>query len=90
MVQRCDYQHAEFLPAPLGFEPGTPNIANIIAFAATLNWLQSLDSQAIAAHEAALHQQLLTGRIARNANWLAQLHWCLMPQVHHADSSTAG
>jgi len=89
MVQRCDYQHAEFLPAPLGFEPGTPNIANIIAFAATLNWLQSLDSQAIAAHEAALHQQLLTGLESRGMQIIGSPNCALVsfnaPQVHHAD-----
>ena len=30
MVQHCDYQHARFRPAPLGFEAGTPPIAGVI------------------------------------------------------------
>lgn len=89
MVRHCDYQNAEFLPAPLGFEPGTPSTANIIAFAATLEWLQSLDSQAIAAHEAALHAELLQGLQARGMQIIGSPNCALVsfnaPQVHHAD-----
>ncbi|MBP9614683.1 MAG: cysteine desulfurase, partial [Thiopseudomonas sp.] len=89
MVRHCDYQHAEFLPAPLGFEPGTPSTANIIAFAATLEWLQSLDSQAIATHEAALHAALLQGLQARDMQIIGSPNCALVsfnaPQVHHAD-----
>ncbi len=65
MVRHCDYQQAEFLPAPLGFEPGTPSTANVIAFAASLDWLQDLDNEAIAEHEATLHAALLEGLQAR-------------------------
>ncbi len=89
MVRHCDYQHAEFLPAPLGFEPDTPSTANIIAFAATLEWLQSLDSQAIATHEAALHAALLQGLQARGMQIIGSPNCALVsfnaPQVHHAD-----
>ncbi|HHX35091.1 MAG TPA: cysteine desulfurase [Gammaproteobacteria bacterium] len=89
MVRHCDYQHAEFLPAPLGFEPGTPSTANIIAFAATLEWLQSLDSQAIAAHEAALHRVVLAGLQERGMQIIGSPNCALVsfnaPQVHHAD-----
>ncbi len=89
MVRHCDYQHAEFLPAPLGFEPGTPSTANIIAFAATLEWLQSLDSQAVAAHEAALHAALLQGLQERGMQIIGSPNCALVsfnaPQVHHAD-----
>lgn len=89
MVRHCDYQHAEFLPAPLGFEPGTPSTANIIAFAATVEWLQSLDSQAVAAHEAALHAALLQGLQERGMQIIGSPNCALVsfnaPQVHHAD-----
>lgn len=89
MVRHCDYQHAEFLPAPLGFEPGTPSTANIIAFAATLEWLQSLDSQAIAAHEAALLRVVLAGLQERGMQIIGSPNCALVsfnaPQVHHAD-----
>jgi cysteine sulfinate desulfinase len=89
MVRQCDYQQAEFLPAPLGFEPGTPSTANIVAFATTLAWLQSLDSQAIVAHEAALHTALLAGLQARAMQIIGTPNCALVsfnaPHVHHAD-----
>ncbi len=89
MVRQCDYQHAEFLPAPLGFEPGTPSTANVVAFAATLDWLQSLDHRAIAAHETALHAALLSGLQARGMQIVGVPNCALVsfnaPHVHHAD-----
>ena len=89
MVRQCDYQNAEFLPAPLGFEPGTPSTANIIAFAATLDWLSHLDSQAIVAHEAALHAVVLAGLQARGMQIIGTPNCALVsfnaPHVHHAD-----
>lgn len=89
MVRRCDYQQAEFLPAPLGFEPGTPSTANIVAFAATLDWLQNLDSPAIAAHEARLHAAVLTGLQERGMQIIGSPNCALIsfnaPQIHHAD-----
>lgn len=89
MVRDCDYQHAEFLPAPLGFEPGTPSTANIVAFAATLDWLQSLDSAAIARHEAALHAAVLAGLQQRGMQIIGTPNCALVsfnaPGVHHAD-----
>ena len=61
MVQDADYQHASFRPAPLGFEAGTPPIASVIGLGATLSYLSSLDHDAVQAHEAALHKQLVDG-----------------------------
>lgn len=89
MVRHCDYQHADFLPAPLGFEPGSPSTANIIAFAATLDWLQSLDSSAIAAHEQALHTALLQGLKERGMQIIGAPNCALISfnaaGIHHAD-----
>ncbi|VXB62744.1 cysteine sulfinate desulfinase [Pseudomonas sp. 8AS] len=65
MVLEADYQHARFRPAPLGFEAGTPAISSIIALAASLDYLASLDQAAVAGHEAALHARLLAGLAAR-------------------------
>ncbi|MHA6163968.1 cysteine desulfurase [Pseudomonas sichuanensis] len=61
MVQLAEYQSASFRPAPLGFEAGTPPIASVIALGATLDYLASLDGEAVTRHEAGLHQQLLRG-----------------------------
>ncbi|MBN2976319.1 aminotransferase class V-fold PLP-dependent enzyme [Pseudomonas lactucae] len=66
MVQQADYHSASFRPAPLGFEAGTPPIAGVIGLGASLDYLSSLDQQAIIAHEAALHDYLLRGLKARN------------------------
>ncbi|AIS14702.1 cysteine sulfinate desulfinase [Pseudomonas chlororaphis subsp. aurantiaca] len=65
MVQQADYQHASFRPAPLGFEAGTPPIASVIGLGATLDYLSGLDQDAVNAHEAALHDYLLHGLLAR-------------------------
>src|SRR5690554_34686 len=89
MVRHCGYHNAEFLPALLGFEPGTPSIANIIAFAATLNWLKTLDIHAIAQHEATLHKAVLDGLRARDMQIIGSPNCALVsfnaPNVHHAD-----
>lgn len=66
MVQQADYHSASFRPAPLGFEAGTPPIASVIGLGASLDYLSSLDQQAVVAHEAALHDYLLRGLNARN------------------------
>lgn len=61
MVLTADYRHAEFRAAPLGFEAGTPPIASVIGLGATLDYLDSLDQQAVTEHEAQLHKRLLEG-----------------------------
>ncbi|MHC6227002.1 cysteine desulfurase [Pseudomonas sp. X10] len=61
MVQIADYHSAAFRPAPLGFEAGTPPIAGVIGLGATLDYLGGLDANAVANHEASLHQHLLRG-----------------------------
>ena len=66
MVQQADYHSATFRPAPLGFEAGTPPIASVIGLGATLDYLSALDPQAIIDHEAALHDYLRHGLLARN------------------------
>ncbi|SFG78632.1 aminotransferase class V-fold PLP-dependent enzyme [Pseudomonas sp. NFACC45] len=66
MVQQADYHSATFRPAPLGFEAGTPPIASVIGLGATLDYLSGLDPQTVSDHEAALHDYLLHGLLARN------------------------
>jgi len=66
MVQQADYRHATFRPAPLGFEAGTPPVASVIGLGATLDYLSALDPQSVVDHEAALHDYLLHGLLARN------------------------
>jgi len=65
MLLQTDYHVAKFRPAPLGFEAGTPAVSAVIGLGATLTYLASLDATAVAAHEQALHQELLAGLHAR-------------------------
>ena len=90
MVQHCDYQHARFRPAPLGFEAGTPPIAGVLGLGASLRYLCSLDADAVANHEAALHHQLLVGLNARAGIQLlgtpqVALACFSVTGVHHSD-----
>ncbi|WP_313740258.1 cysteine desulfurase [Pseudomonas sp.] len=61
MVHLADYHEASFRHAPLGLEAGTPPIAGVIGLGASLDYLAGLDGEAVALHEARLHQQLLQG-----------------------------
>ncbi|HSX86488.1 MAG TPA: cysteine desulfurase [Pseudomonas sp.] len=90
MLVHTDYQSAQFRPAPLGFEAGTPPIASVIALGASLDYLAGLDNAAVAAHEAALHTQLLDGLAAREGiRLLGEPHVALasfvVEDVHNAD-----
>jgi len=61
MVRVAHFHAAEFHPAPLGFEAGTPAIGAVIALGASLSYLAGLDPAAWQAHEQALHAALLAG-----------------------------
>ncbi|MFS0826052.1 cysteine desulfurase [Pseudomonas phoenicis] len=61
MVHLADYHEASFRHAPLGLEAGTPPIAGVIGLGASLDYLAELDGDAVALHEARVHQQLLHG-----------------------------
>ncbi len=90
MVQLAEYQSASFRPAPLGFEAGTPPIAGVIGLGATLDYLASLDAQALEAHETSLHQHLLRGLRDRDGVRIlgkpqAALASFVIEGVHNAD-----
>ncbi|KAF1051444.1 MAG: Cysteine desulfurase SufS [Stenotrophomonas maltophilia] len=90
MVQSADYHSAEFRPAPLGFEAGTPAIGAVIGLGASLDWLDRQDAAQMAAHEAQLHAQLLSGLRERDGVRLlgapqAALASFVVEGVHSAD-----
>ncbi|MFJ4373166.1 aminotransferase class V-fold PLP-dependent enzyme [Pseudomonas japonica] len=92
MVQLAGYQQSSFRPAPLGFEAGTPAIASVIGLGATLDYLASLDANAVIAHETALHQYLLRGLGDREGLRIlaapqAALASFVVDGVHNADLS---
>jgi cysteine sulfinate desulfinase len=65
MVREAEYHHAQFNPAPLGFEAGTPAIGPILGLGAAIDYLGALDLGRVYAHEQALLQKLLHGLRAR-------------------------
>jgi cysteine desulfurase/selenocysteine lyase len=65
MVAGIDGDDFQCLPPPARFEAGTPPVTQAIGLAAALDWLMTLDWNAIAAHEAALAARLLDGLAAR-------------------------
>lgn len=51
MISYVTFAATEYAPLPHKFEAGTPNIAGVIGLAAALDYLWSLDIEAIAAYE---------------------------------------
>ena len=54
MIQYVTFEATEFAELPHKFEAGTPNIAGVIGLGAAIDYLGSLDMEAIAAYEAYL------------------------------------
>ena len=57
MIERVSFAGTTFNKLPFKFEAGTPPIADAIAFAEALRYLNSWDRNAIATHEQALRKQ---------------------------------
>lgn len=90
MLLHTDYTHATFRTAPLGFEAGTPAIASVIALGASLDYLNSLDTNAVSRHETALHAELIIGLQQRKGVRLlgtpeVALASFVVEAVHHSD-----
>lgn len=51
MINYVTFDKTEYAPLPQKFEAGTPNIAGAIGLAAAIDYLHSLDMQAVAAYE---------------------------------------
>ena len=58
MVHTVGQQQSQWLPSPLCFEAGTPNVADAVALSAAMDYIDALDRQAIAQHDKQLLQQL--------------------------------
>jgi cysteine desulfurase/selenocysteine lyase len=56
---------------PHRFEAGTPAIVEAIGLGAAIDWLETLDRKAVAAHEAALYRRVRHG--LEGANWLREI-----------------
>ena len=60
MIKEVSFESSTYNDLPYKFEAGTPNIADVIAFKAALDYLNDLDKTAVAAHEASLLQYATT------------------------------
>jgi cysteine desulfurase/selenocysteine lyase len=61
-IKTVSFEKTEYVEGALRFEPGTPNIAGVIGFAAALDFINTIGMDKIAAHEqqlVRLAQQLL-------------------------------
>lgn len=57
MVDRVSYQGTSFLPAPHGWEAGTPNIEGVLGLGEAIRYVKQFDAQEIQSHELALTKQ---------------------------------
>lgn len=66
MIDRVSFSGTTFNELPWKFEAGTPNIADTIAFAKALDYLDSIDFDAAIAHEHTVHQHLIESMLKRD------------------------
>lgn len=52
MVLRVTFEKTTYQDSPQRFEAGTPDISGAIGLGAAIDWIRSLDREAVAAHEA--------------------------------------
>ncbi|TAF34442.1 MAG: cysteine desulfurase [Cytophagales bacterium] len=59
MIKEVSFEHTTYNVLPYKFEAGTPNIADAVAFAEAIEFVNMHGQTAIAAHEKALHDHAL-------------------------------
>ncbi|HVP34820.1 MAG TPA: cysteine desulfurase [Steroidobacteraceae bacterium] len=64
MIRTVSFEKSTWNELPWKFEAGTPNISGAVGLAAAMDYLESLDIEAVAAHESRL-LQLATAELAR-------------------------
>jgi cysteine desulfurase/selenocysteine lyase len=68
MIGSVAMDEISYADLPHRFEAGTPPILEAIGFGAALDWLSGQDRNAIAAHEQAMYDRVMSG--LAGANWL--------------------
>ena len=71
MIGQVSMERITYADPPHRFEAGTPAIVEAIGLGAAVEWLETLDRQAVAEHEHALYQRVKTG--LNGANWLTEI-----------------
>lgn len=95
MIEHVSFEKTTFNGLPYRFEAGTPDIAGAIGLAAAIDYLNSLDRQALAAHEDALMTRVaelaerMGGiRMIGNAPHKASVFSFILEGTHPADVGT--
>ena len=71
MIDTVTTEAVTYADPPHRFEAGTPPIIEAIGLGAAIEWLEKLDREAIAKHEAALYRRVKEG--INGANWLTEI-----------------
>jgi cysteine desulfurase/selenocysteine lyase len=71
MIGTVTMERITYADPPHRFEAGTPAIIEAIGLGAAIEWLETLDRQAIVAHEHSLYERVKTR--LNGANWLTEL-----------------
>jgi cysteine desulfurase/selenocysteine lyase len=71
MIGRVSLDAITYADPPHRFEAGTPPILEAIGLSAAIEWLQTLDRDAVAAHEHALYERVKTR--LNGANWISEI-----------------
>jgi cysteine desulfurase/selenocysteine lyase len=71
MIGRVSLDEITYADPPHRFEAGTPPIIEAIGLSAAIEWLGSLDRDAIAAHEHALYRRVKER--LNGANWISEI-----------------
>jgi cysteine desulfurase/selenocysteine lyase len=64
MIKRVTYESSTYADLPNKFEAGTPNIADVVAFGAAIDYLEGIGMAAVRAHEIAITQYAIDALIA--------------------------
>jgi cysteine desulfurase/selenocysteine lyase len=71
MIGEVAMDRITYADPPHRFEAGTPPILEAIGLGAAIDWLDTLDRDAVAAHEASLYQRVKSR--LNGANWLTEI-----------------
>jgi cysteine desulfurase/selenocysteine lyase len=70
MIGTVTLDEISYADPPHRFEAGTPPILEAIGLGAAITWLESLDREAVVAHEQALYERVKSG--LNGVNWLTE------------------
>jgi cysteine desulfurase/selenocysteine lyase len=71
MIGQVSLERITYADPPHRFEAGTPPILEAIGLGAAIEWLETLDRDAVAAHERALYQRVKSR--LNGANWISEI-----------------